>query len=500
VTLAPAMIAGASAAHLLTGFFRSMNPQTRRTMRPQEIAALSAYRGPHHYPNAHEAVVETCRDLAAHGRAPSRGQYRRATRALNAQWRQHNPLTEAGQSALYAWMGSVLGVIAGGMVTAVLGPAVGQQTALTVGGLLGYIGNIVGARAMVEWGLENSASKAKAKRYATWGAVLFSPAGIGPAVGGYLGAAKNPTDHRQRCGYGHPDPIGSMMCEGNENEYVALNPQSLVNLLRRVNPANREVVTTAVIPVMVEDKNGKKKVKMVKAEWVTDTVMIHPSMRSCAELKQATGNKVRNWSVTHVPTGQLIATVGNRTWARELARELALLGGPGLRSPDPEIAQRALMRFGDTVKLYLQHIQRQSMEKDPGEFVSYETYVATSSELDGPITNPDEGKKALAASAALGGLVGALTGAGVGLIAGAALGAAGGALFGAGGAATGAVVGGIYGIPLGFSIGTIWGSVRRVREDGGDEGARLGAGLGSFAGHFVLLPPLGAAVGAYLGA
>jgi len=408
-------------------------------------------------------------------------------------------MTEAGQSALYAWMGSVLGVIAGGMVTAVLGPAVGQQTALTVGGLLGYIGNIVGARAMVEWGLENSASKAKAKRYATWGAVLFSPAGIGPAVGGYLGATKNPSDHRHRCGYGHPDPIGSMLCEGNDNEYLALNPQSLGNLLRRVNPSEENVVT-AVIPVMVEGKDGKQKIKKVRAEWVTDTVMIHPSMRSKGELDKATGNVMRNWSVTHVPTGQLIATVGNRRWARSLASEIAKLGGPALRSPDPEIAQRALLRHGDTVVLYLQHIQRQSMEKDPGEFVSYETYVATSSELDGPITNPDEGKKALAASAALGGLVGALTGAGIGLITGAALGAAGGALFGAGGAATGAVVGGIYGIPLGFSIGTIWGSVRRVREDGGDEGARLGAGLGSFAGHFVLLPPLGAAVGAYLGA
>lgn len=452
-------------------------PSRRRPMRPNEIAALSAYRSAHLYPNAHKAVLSTAYDLHGYGHVPSRGQVRRASRVLDRQWRKHNPLSPPGEAALMAWMGSVLGAIAGGVVGGALSMATGGATFWATR-WIAYAGNIVGTRAVLGSNLVAQPTGKKAKTGATWGSVIFPPLGIGPAIGAHIGAEDNPSSAR------------------------VLNPCAMASAKRSMNP---DKAIGGIIPVVMIDAKGKERTAKVSAEWVTDSIVIHPSMRTLKEVQAAGRGKPATWAVTHLPSGQLVATVGSRKWARELATEIETMAGPGLGSPDPEVAAKAILSGSDAPLVYIGHIQRQSMETKPGKFPKYDDWLFTSTELDDHIAlpNPSNVKKEAAMAAAVGGIVGIFAGAAVGMV---ALGTIGGLLggafvnFGIEPVMVGALVGGVWGIPIGASIGTIWGSVRRTGKETGDSSAKMGAGLGSLAGHFILMPPVGAALGAYLGA
>jgi hypothetical protein len=253
---------------------------------------------------------------------------------------------------------------------------------------------------------------------------------------------------------------------------------------------------------VVVGKFGVTETRTVPVAAVEGEVLaVHPSIRSLGEIERGTRKAPSEWSITHTPSGQVVATVRSKDWARRLAKEIAVFSDPGLQSPDPRTAANAIGGPGLGRVKYILHVARQSREPKSkrGKFPTFKQWEKTATELD---DNPSDLATQAAVAAAVGSLIGGIAGAlGGAVILGVVGAGLGGAASGASGAATGAVVGGIYGVPLGSYIGTIWGAVRQTGKalEGYPAGqARVLAGLGAgLTGPFA---PAGAAVGAYVGA
>jgi hypothetical protein len=253
---------------------------------------------------------------------------------------------------------------------------------------------------------------------------------------------------------------------------------------------------------VVVGKFGVTETRTVPVASVEGEVLaVHPSIRSLGEIERGTRKAPSEWSITHTPSGQVVATVRSKDWARRLAKEIAVFSDPGLQSPDPRAAANAIGGPGLGRVKYILHVARQSREPKSkrGKFPTFKQWQKTATELD---DNPSDLATQAAVAAAVGSLIGGIAGAlGGAVILGVVGAGLGGAASGASGAATGAVVGGVYGVPLGSYIGTIWGAVRQTGKalEGYPAGqARVLAGLGAgLTGPFA---PAGAAVGAYIGA
>lgn len=284
--------------------------------------------------------------------------------------------------------------------------------------------------------------------------------------------------------------------------------------LTESNPRKRREKRPVELAVVVRTQGGDRRVAVPMVTAIGD-LAVHPSIRNAedirvlGEIERGERSFPHAWAVTHMPSGQLVATVRLKDWAHKLAKEIVAFSGPGLSSPDPHVAARAIAGDAAFRLNYIIHVSRQSEEAahvQPGDrggargkFPTYKAWKKTAHELT--LENPQD----LASQAAVAAAVGALVGGIIGAVGGAVLlgvtGAAIGAATGAGGAGTGAVVGGMYGVGLGSYIGTIWGAVRqtdRALEGHDATSARILAGLGAaFTGPFA---PVGAGVGAYLGA
>jgi len=120
-----------------------------------------------------------------------------AVAELQSLRRTQNPSTPEGQAALYAWVGSLVGMAGGSLIgslvgaAAAAGGAVGAGVALTGLGVL--VGGAVGARYAVARASKIPVGELReTKNYATFGALLMPWFGTGAALGGYLGPSPNP--------------------------------------------------------------------------------------------------------------------------------------------------------------------------------------------------------------------------------------------------------------------------------------------------------------------
>ncbi len=534
----------------------------------QVVSLLAAAAGLEHdevYPDAREAVrrmaIDTERELIEETREAIEilhAALPHAEAMLAHHWhRQMNPLDPRERAALYAWVGDLVGATMGLMVGTVLGAALPQAAGvLTVlfawGG--GVAGSGVGAGMTPGFA---GARRRRLQRYASIGGLVFPPLGIGSALGGYVGArapdaSANPSvmvgqrvetadgrvgtvEHTVRSHVWLRTDTGHLLGLHQDEIARVLQPRSLQGnpgaswRSRSLVPDfsfNPSVPTKGRSP---KPKKGRKK-KRRNPEGRTETVVvaavrpdgaeehaidleragehlvIHPTMRTLEEVRAAGRGRPHSWQVTHVPTGQAVAVVRTRDWARKLAKEIEAFSGPGIGSRDLETVQVAVGGPGLKRALYIAHVARQSWESpdERGRFPTFKKWKKTGHEL-----NPDEEedefdrKLKVAVAAGVGAIVGGLGGAVVGLIIGSGVGwAVGTALAGGFMASTalgGVMFGGTFGVPIGALVGTIWGAVAltgRAMEGHENAGpAKLGAGVGA-----AFFTPVGAAVGGYLGA
>lgn len=302
------------------------------------------------------------------------------------------------------------------------------------------------------------------------------------------------------------------LCE--EDEECEAIEQEIAELERAVNPGQRRGRRTSkrrgsrnpeelLLYVALVDGGGTQGVYPISAELVGKHLLVHPSLRDPVEVLAAVtpGSTPQSYAITHVPTGQLVATVATDEWAKKLAKEINSFAGPGIASADVFEVQDAIGGPMLEGAEYITYSALSSFEGGPFETLRRWRYLNT--ELGRAMAhNPEakEDRKARAAvSAAVGSLLGGLIGVVVGAVGGGALGLVGGALLGGPeGAVGGLMVGAVFGIPLGLFIGTIWGAVRQTDRalHGVDAStAKVAAGVGS-----VFLGPIGAGLGAYLGA
>ncbi len=268
------------------------------------------------------------------------------------------------------------------------------------------------------------------------------------------------------------------------------------------NPAKRGRARKDEIVVYIQTPGAPARSRAIRIDHFVDGVFaIHPSLRNIREIELGRRKRPQSHAITHVPTGQLVATVRTKDWAKKLAEQIVAFSDVGYESTDPHVVAHAVGGPGLRRAKYILHVSRQSMEpsKKRGKFPTFKAWEKTSGGLE---QNPEDLRTQAAVSAAVGSLVGGFIGAlggalilgGVGVVIGASMGA-GTAV------ATGGAVGAAYGIPLGAYIGTIWGAVRqteRALEGYPSTEARILAGLG--AALTGPLAPVGAGVGAYLGA
>jgi hypothetical protein len=385
-------------------------------------------------------------------------------------------MSRAGSAALKAWIGSMLGGLLGAVAGGATGALIGGLATAAQGGVGAFPGAVLGA-AMGTWvgypsgawhGVKEWSDAPEARGGALAGAI------IGPMAAGLVGIPAF---------WGVGSAVGA---------YLATNE-------RRSNP-------TSDISLLIADDTEVIRVPVL---FPGPDLMVHPSVRTNKESSRVRrGLQPKSWSVTHIPSGQLVAVVGDRDFAMQLGREIQQLAGPALGSSDPEIAARAIAGPGMYRAGYVVDMMERSFKRSP----QFETYIDW--QTDRRMMNPSDTRKKAAVAAATGGMIGGLAGAGVGLVSGGALGAAIGAAWGATGAGTGVAVGGVYGTALGYSIGTIWGAVRKLGRDkdskvartrvklaaGGGAALGLAAGMAITYGTWLILPPIGAAVGAYLAA
>lgn len=279
---------------------------------------------------------------------------------------------------------------------------------------------------------------------------------------------------------------------------VAAEPWELPNenpAKRRRGRTNEIIVYTRAHPA------ATPRPRAIRVDYFVDGVFaIHPSLRNIHEIELGRRKRPDSYGITHVPSGQLVATVRTKEWAKRLAEEIVKFAEPGYESTDPRVVQRALGGPNLERVAYIVYVSKQSRRpsKRRGKFPTYTAWQQKPRRA----RNPGDLKSEAAVAAAIGSLVGGF----IGALGGAVVLGAGGALVGASvggasGAATGAMVGAVYGVPLGAYIGTIWGAVQqteRALKGHPATEARILAGLG--AGLAGPLAPVGAGVGAYIGA
>lgn len=271
------------------------------------------------------------------------------------------------------------------------------------------------------------------------------------------------------------------------------NPSKGRKAARRAPPREATLCVALVGP-------GQTTYHVVHGERVGEHLVIHPSVRTPHEVYEADGGEPHSWAVTHVPTGQLVATVRTKAWAKRLAKQIDDFSGAGIASAHTDDVQVAIGGPDMQRAQYIEHVARQSFETPAqrGKFPTYKAWLKHAHELN-PDDDRENRKTRAAVHAALGSLVGGLVGIVVGAVGGGALGLViGGLAGGAEGAAGGAMIGGAFGVPIGGYVGTIWGAVRQTGKalHGVDAGtAKVAAGVGS-----AIFGPIGAGVGGYLGA
>lgn len=286
-------------------------------------------------------------------------------------------------------------------------------------------------------------------------------------------------------------------CDAIEEEIAeleqAVNPRRRKNAGHRKNTGRRNG-RKLELNVAVLNPQGATQYS-ITAERVGENLVVHPSIRTAHEIYVADGGAPGSYAITHVPTGQLVANVRTAVAAKQLAKEINGFAGPGIASMNPAEVQYAIggpdMARADYI-FDASALSWRAADKLP-------TYAHWSKHAQHNPASAEDRKSRAAVSAAIGSLIGGVIGAVVGAIGGGALGLIGGSLIGGPeGAIGGLIVGAVFGIPLGVYIGTIWGAVRQTGKalEGIDAGsAKLAAGVGS-----AFLGPIGAGLGAYLGA
>jgi len=290
--------------------------------------------------------------------------------------------------------------------------------------------------------------------------------------------------------------------DGEEWVRVSLSDEGARAILRR-NPAG-VTGTSGTIVVAARMGGAPVRISVEGAKLVGDVFVVHPSLRTSSELMAAARKKPSSWGLTHLPTGQLVATVHSKAWAEKLAKEISRFADEGISSSDVRVASHAMAGQNNEGIAYIAKVQRRSQRgKKHKEFPTFARFLAGRKKSRAP--NPPHD---VAMDAALAAAVGSLLGSLVGAVGGAAAlgvvgGTIGGLVGGSSGIGGGALAGAIFGIPLGGFVGTIWGAVRQTRKELEEKGydprsAKILAGVG--AGIAGPLSPLGAGVGAYLGA
>lgn len=382
--------------------------------------------------------------------------------------RRHNPSTPAGRSALYAWLGELIGTTVGFALGVIVGTLLGLVTGAAwapVG--LGVVGSVAGGLVGSRYGAARpeglSARDAReAQLGATIGSLLSGPFGLLVPVGAYLGAVPNP----------------------NEGELPRGRRR------RRGAPAYAPAAIECV-----ERETGTRRVVGLAAH--TGNLLVHPSLRTAREAELGClGRKPQSFAVTHVPTGQLVATVQNPCAAIMLAEEIEQFASPGIASPNVLEAQAAIGGPHMWNARFIAEFSQQSDAPTSVHLRTHDRWLEQNPGADGLLLLESDRKNRAAVAAASGWLVGALAGITIGVVSGGVLfGLLGAAMAGVEGIAPGIVLGGIMGVPLGYGIGTIWGAVTQTDEVTEGPSAPLAAGIGA-----ALLGPIGAAVGAYVAA
>lgn len=363
-----------------------------------------------------------------------------------------------------------------------------------------YGGNIAGARygAGIPEGL-SEADRRQAQNFATLGAAVLPS--IGAPIGAYVGATPNPSHRAELHGLRHE------LSQAKTSKQLKRVERQINALERRSNPKAKRPKVPRKTKIILDDGSHHD----VRVVLVTDHFAVHPSVRSAKEVETAT-KRATFYGVSHRGSGQLVATVRGQEWATKLARELEKISDPGVALPDPTQAAYAIGGRSLERVPYILHVQRQAQKpkSSRGDFPTFSRWKKSAKELDNPPNEADLKSRAAVAAA-----IGALVGGVVGSVAGLAVVGAAGAVFGLalGGvenATGGAMMGAIMGIPVGYVVGTVWGAVRQTGQaldtpDARDPitgelpkgygTARTGAAVGG-----VFFGPIGAGVGAYLGA
>lgn len=298
------------------------------------------------------------------------------------------------------------------------------------------------------------------------------------------------------------DLQGSGVTGGTPWILISLNDNGLQALKKAVpNPHERRRRCGSLL-IATRNPNGAAVVLPVDGiEVVGGVLVVHPSIRNIFEVVGAARRQPSSWSITHLPSGQLVATVEGRGWAVKLANEILSFAGEGIRSIDPRVVALAIGGPDFMRARYLLDVQR--MATQGGRFPSFHSWREQHKGMR--LQNaPKDVAAAAALQAAVGSLVGGILGAiGGAVVLGVVGGTLGAAVGGAGLGGGGAVAGAIFGIPIGGFVGTIWGAVRQTGKalrgyEREQHTAKLLAGVG--AGVAGPLSPLGAGLGAYLGA